>query len=381
MSPIVEHSTPVPSAAVLGPFGGGGHALMLGHVHPDADVLGTLLALGLALEGRGWTVTYGGPHPAPALLAFLPGVERYRTLTILDGPIDVVVLTDCPNPQRTEGLIEQARRAGRLIVNIDHHPDNRRYGDVNWVDTSAAATGEKIYELLRALVLLTGFNDPRTKDAMREALSSPNDRLRTVAYSFFEHNPERAMVSSLLTALGAPLTPEIATNLFTAIHTDTGSFRYSNVTPRTFAIAAALVVAGARPEVVSESLYERRAPDALRWLGEALTRVEISEDGRLGWLALPTGLVPERIVESEELVNYPRSVASVRVACLFRERDGEVKVSLRGKGDVDVQKIAAQFGGGGHVNAAGCTVIGPMPEATRVVLAAVRRAVDGSRVS
>jgi len=189
------------------------------------------------------------------------------------------------------------------------------------------------------------------------------------------------MIYELLTALGAPLTPEIATNLFTAIHTDTGSFRYSNVTPRTFAIAAALVVAGARPEVVSESLYERRAPDALRWLGEALTRVEISEDGRLGWLALPTGLVPERIVESEELVNYPRSVASVRVACLFRERDGEVKVSLRGKGDVDVQKIAAQFGGGGHVNAAGCTVIGPMPEATRVVLAAVRRAVDGSQVS
>ncbi len=328
MSPSVEHTSPLPSPAVLNPFGGRGHALMLGHVHPDADVLGTLLALGLALEARGWRVTYGGPQLAPALLAFLPGIDRYRQLTGLDEPLDVVVLTDCPNPQRTEGLIDRARRAAKVVVNIDHHPDNRRYGDVNWIDTSAAATGEMVYELL--------------------------------------------------TALGAPLTPAIATNLFTAIHTDTGSFRYSNVTTRTFTIAAALVAAGARPEVVSESLYEKRAPDALRWLGECLTRVEVSQDGRLGWLALPAGVVPERIVESEELVNYPRSVASVRVACLLRERDGQVKVSLRGKGDVDVQKIAAQFGGGGHVNAAGCTVPGPLPDAMRLVLAAARRAVDGS---
>jgi phosphoesterase RecJ-like protein len=327
VSTSVEHAGPQPSAAVLQSFNSGGRALMLGHVHPDADVLGTLLALGLALEERGWSVTYGGPHPAPSLLAFLPAIDRYHQLTRLDGPFDVVVLTDCPNPQRTEGLIEQARRTGRRIVNIDHHPDNHRYGDVNWVDSSAAATGEMVYELL--------------------------------------------------TALGAPLTPAIATNLFTAIHTDTGSFRYSNVTPRTFAIAAALVAAGARPEVVSEALYERRASDALRWLGESLARIEISQDGRIGWLALPAGLVPERIVEAEELVNYPRSVASVRVACLLRELGGNVKVSLRGKGDVDVQQIAAQFGGGGHVNAAGCTLAGPLSEATRVLLAAVRRAVDG----
>ena len=331
MKAPIQHSSPLPSAAVVEPFGRPGRALMLGHVHPDADVLGTLLALGLALEARSWSVVYGGPHPAPALLGFLPGVERYRTLERLDGRFDVVVLTDCPNPQRTEGLIDRARRAGKIVVNIDHHPDNRRYGDVNWIDATAAATGEMLYELLGALRVT--------------------------------------------------LTPAMATNLFTAIHTDTGSFRYSNVTARTFMIAAALVAAGARPELVSESLYERRAPDALRWLGEALARVEVSADGQVGWLALPASAVPERIVESEELVNYPRSVASVRVACLLRELDGTVKVSLRGKGDVDVQKIAAQFGGGGHVNAAGCTVAGPLPEATRIVLDAVRRAIDNTRGS
>ncbi|MEK7700902.1 MAG: bifunctional oligoribonuclease/PAP phosphatase NrnA [candidate division NC10 bacterium] len=324
MSPVV-HTGTTPAAAVLAPFGRDrGRALMLGHVHPDADVLGTLLALGLALEARGWSVTYGGPHPAPAMLDFLPGVERYRRLDTLDGAFDVAVLTDCPNPQRTEGLIEQARRASKVVLNIDHHPDNRRYADVNWIDLTAAATGEMVYELL--------------------------------------------------VALEVPLAPAIATNLFTAVHTDTGSFRYSNVTPRTFRTAAALVTAGAEPAAVSQALYERRAPDALRWLGEALGRIEVSDEGRLAWLALPSDAVPETFVESEELVNYPRSIGTVRVACLLRERGGQVKVSLRGKGDVDVQRIAARFGGGGHRNAAGCTVDGPLAEAIRAVVAAVRQA-------
>jgi len=326
-----ERSAPGVPAAVLDPFRrAGGRALMLGHVHPDADVLGTLLALGLALEARGWSVTYGGPHPAPGVLAFLPGIERYGRLGEVTGAFEVAVTTDCPNPARTEGLIEHARRAARTIVNIDHHPDNRRYGDVNWIDPSAAATGEMVYDLLVALQL--------------------------------------------------PITPAIAMNLFTAIHTDTGSFRYSNVTPKTFRIAGELVAAGAEPALVSERLYERRGSDALRCLGETLARVRVSEDGRLAWLALPAGAVPETFVESEELVNYPRSIASVRVAVLFREQQGQVKVSLRGKGDVDVREIAARFGGGGHPNAAGCTVPGPLDRAVGDVLGAVEGVLGGDHV-
>jgi phosphoesterase RecJ-like protein len=303
---------------------------MLGHVHPDADVLGTLLALGEALERRGWSVVAGGPHPAPGALGFLPGVERYQVLKALDGGFDATVLTDCPNPDRTEGLIDAAKRASAAVVNIDHHPDNRRYGTVNWVDVGAAATGE--------------------------------------------------MVHRLLGALGAPLTPSIATNLFTAIHTDTGSFRYSNVTPETFRISAELTAAGARPDVVSSALYERRAPDALRWLGDSLSRVRVSEDGRVAWLALPAGAVPEAFVESEELVNYPRSIGSVKVACLLRELGGgRVKVSLRAKGEVDVNRIAGAFGGGGHANAAGCTLTGPLDAATRRILDAVGAALAAPR--
>ncbi|MBI2216845.1 MAG: bifunctional oligoribonuclease/PAP phosphatase NrnA [Candidatus Rokubacteria bacterium] len=303
-----------------------GSVLLLGHVHPDADVLGTLLGLGLALEARGWSLLAGGPHPAPDVLSFLPGVDRYRRLDRFDGRFDVAVMTDCPNPARAEHLFEQARAAATTLVNIDHHPDNRRYGDVNWVEPSAAATGELVYELL--------------------------------------------------VALGLPLTPDIATNLFTAVHTDTGSFRYSNVTPRTFEIAAKLVAAGADPAFVSGALYERRPIDALRCLGDVLTRVEVSADGRVAWLALPAGSVPESFIEAEDLVNYPRSIASVRVACMLRELGGDVKVSLRGKGDVDVRRIAAMFGGGGHRNAAGASVPGTLEGVTRAVLGAVRAAID-----
>lgn len=311
-------------AEVLSALGRPGRALMLGHVHPDADVLGTLLALGVALEPRGWGVAWGGPHPAPRVLAFLPGIGRYERLERVGGPLDVVVLTDCPNPDRTEGLLDQARAAGARVINIDHHPDNRRYGEVNWVEPGAAATGELVY--------------------------------------------------ALLVALGAPITPPIATNLFTAIHTDTGSFRYSNVTPTTFLVASALVTAGADPAFVARCLYERRPPGALRWLADALGMIQVSEDGQIAWLALPEGVVPEAFVEAEDLVNYPRSLASVRVACLLRVRDGRVKVSFRSKGDVDVRRIAARFGGGGHPNAAGCTVAGSLESATREVLATVRAA-------
>jgi phosphoesterase RecJ-like protein len=303
---------------------------MLGHVHPDADVLGTLLALGEALERRGWSVLAGGPHPAPGALDFLPGVDRYEVLKALEGRFDVVVLTDCPNPDRTEGLIDAARGAATAIVNIDHHPDNRRYGTINWVDVGAAATGEMVYRLL--------------------------------------------------VQLGVTLTPSMATNLFTAVHTDTGSFRYSNVTPDTFRIASALTEAGANPAAVSSALYERRAPDALRWLGESLSRVRVSDDGRIAWLALPAGLVPERFIEAEELVNYPRSIATVKVGCLLRELGGgRVKVSLRAKCEVDVNRVAARFGGGGHANAAGCTIQGALDGVTEQVLEAVRAAVAAAR--
>jgi phosphoesterase RecJ-like protein len=306
---------------------GRGDVLCLGHVHPDADVLGTLLALGLALDRAGWSVTLAGPHPVPDVLAFLPGAPRWQVWRQAPRRFPLVVLTDCPNHERAEGLLEAARAAGGQVLNIDHHPDNRRYGTVNWIDPGAAATGEMIHDLLLSLAL--------------------------------------------------PVTADIALNLFTAVHTDTGSFRYSNTTARTFRIAAALTEAGADPALVADRLYQQRPKDGLRQLGAALSRVTVSEDGQVAWLALPRDLAPEAFYAAEDLVSYPRSLGGVKVALLLRE-DGPdiVKVSLRGKGEVAVNRIAARFGGGGHDNAAGCTVRGDLAAVTATVLAAVREALE-----
>jgi len=301
---------------------------MLGHVHPDGDVLGTLLGLGLGLEAAGWSVTYAGPHPIPDVLAFLPGAARWQTWSTLLGRFDVVVLTDCPNPDRTEGLLDAARSTARHLLNIDHHPDNRRYGTVNWIDPAAAATGEMVFDLMEVL--------------------------------------------------GLRVTPEIALNLFTAIHTDTGSFRYSNTTPRTFRIAAELTAAGADPAFVTDRLYQRRSPDALTTLGRVLGRIRVSQDGRVAWLTVPRELCSEAFLAAEDLVTYPRSLDGVEVAMLLREEgEGRVKASLRGKGKIPVNRIAQRFGGGGHENAAGCTVRGTLDEATTLLVDAVRLALHG----
>jgi phosphoesterase RecJ-like protein len=299
-----------------------GAALMLGHVHPDGDVLGTLLGLGLAMEAAGWSVTLAGPHAVPESLTFLPGSERWQVWKQASRTYDVIVLTDCPNDERTEGLLAAARTPDSAVLNVDHHPDNRLYGTVNWIDPTAAATGEMVYDLIRALDL--------------------------------------------------PVTPAIAINLFTAIHTDTGSFRYSNTTARTFRIAGELTALGAEPALVSDWLYQRRPADALGMLGDVLRRVRVSADGNVAWLAVPHGLASDAFMSAEDLVTYPRSIGGVKVAVLLREEgSGTVKVSLRGKDEVPVNRIAHRFGGGGHENAAGCTVRGTLDEATAAVLTAV----------
>jgi phosphoesterase RecJ-like protein len=188
------------------------------------------------------------------------------------------------------------------------------------------------------------------------------------------------MIYDLIVALGLKVTPEIALNLFVAIHTDTGSFRYSNTTARTFRIAAELTACGAQPAVVSDWLYQRRPEEALTQLGEVLRRVQVTEDGQVAWITVPRGLVSDSFMAAEDLVTYPRSLASVKVAVLLREEaPGMVKASLRGKGDVPVNRIAGRFGGGGHENAAGCTLSGSLDEAEATLLAAVREALAGPR--
>ncbi len=306
-----------------------GEILFLTHVHPDGDAIGSMLGLGLALRDAGHSVTFAGPHAVPELYRFLPGAALIRQWSrapeASDGSWDLVILADCADTGRVDGLLEGARGPESKVVNIDHHPDNKRYGHVNWVEPAASSTGEMVYDLL--------------------------------------------------IALGFPITPMIAANLYTAIHMDTGSFRYSNTTPKALRAAADLVARGADPAEVASRLYETRAPGSLKLLAELLQQVEASPDGQVAWLCLPSGSAPESFIEAEDLVTYPRSLAGVKVSLLLRDvGEGLVKVSLRAKGEVNVAKIAARFGGGGHANAAGCAVEGNMEQAKTAVLKAVAEA-------
>lgn len=300
--------------------------LLLAHVYPDGDVLGSQLGLGLALRNAGRRVAFACYHAVPEPFHFLPGAGEVQQWKERQGDFDVVVTLDCPDPGRVGGLLAGGSEPGPRILNIDHHADNRRYGHVNWVYPAAAATGEMVYDLLEIL--------------------------------------------------GFPVTPEVAVNLYTAIVTDTGSFRYSNTTPRTFRIAARLLEAGADPDAVAVQLYETRHLAGLRLLGRILQRVETTDDGRIAWVVIPRSEAESPdLPEAEDFISYPRSLRTARVAVLFRELASEVKVSLRARDAVDVARIAARFGGGGHPKAAGVVLRAELAEAKARILAAVREAV------
>jgi bifunctional oligoribonuclease and PAP phosphatase NrnA len=300
--------------------------LLLAHVYPDGDVLGSQLGLGLALRAVGRGTTFACHHAVPEAFHFLPGAREVQQWKEGRGDFDVVVTLDCPDPARVGGLLEGSRSASTRVLNIDHHGDNRRYGDVNWIEPAAAATGELVYALAEAAAL--------------------------------------------------PVTDEVAINLYAAIVTDTGSFRYSGTSPETFRIAARLVEAGASPSDIAIQLYETRQLAGLHLLGRALQQVETNAAGSVAWLVLDRSQAdaPDPL-EGEDVVTYPRSLRSARVAVLFRQLPGEVKVSLRAKGGVDVARVAARLGGGGHPNAAGVILKADLAEAKARVLAAIEEAI------
>ena len=356
----VPPTSPVPGE-VLDRLSAPGRVLLLAHVYPDGDVLGSQLGLGLALRAAGRSVVCAGHHAVPESFHFLPGAMDVQQWKEGTPGHDLVITLDTPDPSRVGGLLEGCRGPGVRFLNIDHHGDNRRYGDVNWIEPRAAATGEMVHDLLLALRL--------------------------------------------------PLTPGVATNLYTAIVTDTGSFRYSNTTPKTLRVAAGLVEAGADPALIAIRLYETRRLAGLHLLGRLLQEVQTNATGTVAWLVISQAhAASPDLLEAEDFVTYPRSLRSAKVAILFRELGGGppvdgtppvgrpalspphggaapslpaappvpmVKVSFRSKGEVDVARIAASFGGGGHRNAAGAVIAGQLDDVRARVLGRVEAAVTG----
>jgi phosphoesterase RecJ-like protein len=297
------------------------------HARPDGDSIGSQLAFAYALRALGKDVTIVNRDPAPPTLMVFPGVSGIQIADRIDGEFDAAVVMECGDLGRP-GVAGLDRYP---VVNIDHHPGNTGYGTINWYDESAAACAEMVYDLVLAL--------------------------------------------------GVPITPEIATHVYVAILTDTGSFHYSNISPRTFETSARLLEAGVDPVAVSRAVYDSNSIGRLRIFGAVLNAMQVAPSGQLAVLYLDQAMAQAAggsYDDTEGLVNEPLTVKDILASVFFKANDGgSYRVSLRSKGTVDVGSVAKRYGGGGHKNAAGCTVSGPLDERMREIGALVQQAIDG----
>jgi bifunctional oligoribonuclease and PAP phosphatase NrnA len=271
------------------------------------------------------------PPPLPEMYTFLPGYD-----SILSEPphgIDphLVFFFDSGNLERSGSSVKRIAEHA-VIVNVDHHPSNSRFGDVNLIDPAASAVGQMVIEML--------------------------DRF------------------------GFPITPTIATNLYVALLTDTGGFRHENTTPRTLDDAARLARLGADPGHIATQVYKMRPETTLKLSGMALATMRVELEGRLAWAKVTRKMLREAsavMAESEGIIDTLNSIAGLEVAILFKEVQGELtKISVRSRGGVDAAALCATFGGGGHVRAAGAEIEKPIDEAVRYVLAAAKEAIHAA---
>jgi phosphoesterase RecJ-like protein len=298
-----------------------------GHIRPDGDCIGSQLALALALRRQGKDVACWNEDPLPQKYAFLdPGHLMQKPK---DSPgFDLVIALDCASLERL-GVVGPAMRHHQQLVNIDHHQSNTRYGDLNWISAREASTGELVFRLLRVA--------------------------------------------------GWPITAAMADSLFTAVSTDTGSFQYSTTKPVTFHTAADLVKLGANLETVCHEVYQSFPLSRVRLLKHLYDHFHLTCGDKIAYLWLKnrdfarTGAERD---DTEGLIDHLRAFEPVVVACIFEEVEPELtRISLRSKTDaVNVNEIAAQFGGGGHRAAAGARIAGRPLSVQRRVIAAIRRA-------
>jgi bifunctional oligoribonuclease and PAP phosphatase NrnA len=300
--------------------------LLTSHARPDGDSIGSQLAMAYALDALGKQVRIVNADAAPEHYLAFPGVDRIEIAARAETDADAVIVMECSELARTgvEGL------DSHFIVNIDHHAGNRIYGAINWFDESAAACGEMVFEIIKAL--------------------------------------------------GVPLTLEIATHIYLAILTDTGSFHHSHITPRTFDICRQTVEAGVNPAIMARRVYDSNSFGKLKLIGALLDQMELVHGGRLAVLHLDDEMLAAcgcTHNDTEGIINLPLTAREIQAVVFFRTAgDGEVRVSMRSKYDVDVRLVASELGGGGHKNAAGFTIAGPLSDVQSGIVARLVRAVD-----
>jgi bifunctional oligoribonuclease and PAP phosphatase NrnA len=303
-------------AEVLNQIGSRSRFVVTSHARPDGDSIGSVLACSQILRRMGKYADVLLRDAVPAIYRILPFTDTVMQVGCVPADYDAAIILECDSLQRTrlEGLERH------YLINIDHHASAREYADVNWIDSSACATAEMIYRI--------------AKEAHVE------------------------------------ISPEIATCLYTAVLTDTGSFCYTGTSERTFALAQELVKAGANPVGIAQNVYFSNPTSKMRLLGCALSHLR--KEGKLAWMYVTAEDMQQSDAAEEDcegLVNYALGIGGVEVAMFIRElSDGRFRVSLRSKGAVNVAGIAQAFGGGGHECASGCALEGTLSSASQRVL-------------
>ncbi|MBU2063348.1 MAG: bifunctional oligoribonuclease/PAP phosphatase NrnA [Candidatus Omnitrophica bacterium] len=305
--------------------------LIAGHIHPEGDSIGSQLALANLLGKMGKSVRIINADNVPKNLKFLPGQGRIETgLDFRKEQIefDAAIVLDSPVLERIGKVRELIKNA--YIINIDHHVSNERFGHINWTDHKASAAGEMVYGLYKS--------------------------------------------SSV------PIDVQTALCLYVAIMTDTGSFRYSNTTPATHRIVAELLNFDINPAQIYEFIYETKSFEALKMLGEALENLNRSRDGKIVWFKVTKKMLKKYnlpLESTESFIDVVRMIEGSEVAVFFRELESGVgiKVSLRSKCRIDVNKIAKSFGGGGHSLASGCVIEKKMETAEKLLVKEIKKAI------
>lgn len=296
------------------------------HINPDGDTLGSILALAHAFRKMGKDVTLLSSDGVPEIYRWMPGSDKISSNTDRRD-FDLAVVCDAGALNRVGENVVPTISATPKLINIDHHISDGSFGNIQIVDTSASATAELVWDL----------------------------------------------INELSSELGIQLADRaIADCLMTGIITDTGSFRYLNVTPRTFRIAAELEELGALPSPIYELVFENRTLISQKLLGRALDSLQVTSCGRIAWGHVRASDFDEYKaddVETEGIVNHIRAVQTALIGILFREVPGKkVRISLRARDGADVNKIANAFGGGGHKLASGCALPPPLDEVERLVV-------------
>lgn len=306
--------------AILAVLRRGQRFLVCSHARPDGDSLGSMLACGMLLQQMGKEADLVAADPVPPHYRHLPGAGAIRTVSETAGSYDAAILLECDGLERA-GLESVA---SSFLINIDHHLSGRPYAQINWIDQTAPSVGEMVYRLV--------------------------------------------------VAAGSRLTPEMATCLYTTLLTDTGGFCYGSVGAATFELARDLVLAGADPVRIAQKVCYSAPASKMLLLGAALNNLH--RDGRIAWLWVTHQDMVRNCAADEDcegIVNFAVGIAGVEAAVFLRELpDRCFRLSIRSKGSFDVAAIAERMGGGGHRNASGCTIDGPLARALDEVLSALR---------